>query len=295
MTPTQLLFELSRRRAHGVTLEVAGAGPECGPLVILLHGFPDLWQGWHLQMAPMAAAGYRVLAPNQRGYGESDKPPSISDYDIDQLAEDILALADTEDRDTFSLVGHDWGGIVAWWIAARYPERVERLAVLSAPHPGAFKNYVLRSPTQMLRSAYVAFFQLPWLPEALLRARRHALMYRAVRSTSYPGIFDETDRRYLESGWSRPGALSAMLNYYRALCRRPAASMKVRVHVPTLVMFGRHDPTEEPGLNQASATLCEDCRLVELEDARHWIQREQATRVNDELLAFLPMPARAAG
>ncbi|MGN6547428.1 MAG: alpha/beta fold hydrolase [Aureliella sp.] len=273
-----------------MTLEVGAAGPESGPLVIMLHGFPDFWQGWHLQLRPLAAAGLRVLAPNQRGYGESDKPPRIGDYDIERLAEDVVALADSEQRSTFSLVGHDWGGIVAWWVAARFPERVERLAVLNAPHPGAFKSYLMRSATQMFRSWYVAFFQLPWLPEALLSAHHHALMFRAVQGTSLPGVFDDSDRRYLERGWSCPGSLTAMLNYYRAICRRSTASLQRKVEVPTLLLFGRHDPTEEPGLATASATLCDHCRLVELEQARHWLQREQPDRINEELLAFLPVP-----
>jgi pimeloyl-ACP methyl ester carboxylesterase len=247
-----------------------------------------------MQLGPLASAGFHVLAPNQRGYGNSDKPPLISDYDIDLLAQDILALADAEERATFSLVGHDWGGVVAWWIAATHPERVDRLAILNAPHPGVFKRYILRNPSQMLRSLYVALFQLPWLPETLLSINHHALMYRAVRRTSLPGIFDNSDRCYLERGWSSAGALTAMLNYYRALARRSEQSLRRKVEVPTLLLFGRHDPTEEPGLAHASASLCDECRLVELERARHWIQREEAARVNEELLSFLPAPARIA-
>jgi pimeloyl-ACP methyl ester carboxylesterase len=287
MTPEQLPAQVSRCHVNNITLEVATAGPVEGPLVILLHGFPDLWQGWHLQIAPLAAAGFRVLLPNQRGYGGSDKPRGVSSYDIDVLADDIVALANSEGRATFSIIGHDWGGIVGWWVAARFPHRVDRLAILAAPHPGVFKRYLLRNPTQLLRSWYAAVFQLPWLPEALLSAHDFALMFRAVRSTSQPRVFDHSDRRYLTAGWSQAGSLTAMLNYYRALARRGQSSLQVHVESPVLVMYGRHDPAEEPGLNKASKALCQAAKFVEMEQAHHWLQREEPDRVNRELLAFL--------
>lgn len=287
MTPEHLPVKVANRHVNHVTLEVAQAGPASGPLVILLHGFPDLWQGWHLQMSHLTAAGFRVLAPNQRGYGRSDKPRGVKSYDIDILANDIVALADSEGRTNFSVLGHDWGGIVAWWIAARFPQRVDRLAILSVPHPGVFKSYLLRRPTQLARSWYAALFQLPWLPEAVLGINDFALMFRAVQSTSRHGVFDNSDRRYLNAGWSQAGSLAAILNYYRAIARRSERSLRLRVETPSLVLFGRHDPAEEPGLNRASQALCDNCRFVEFEHARHWPQREEPLRVNSELLSFL--------
>lgn len=287
MTPEHLPFISSRQLIDGVSLEVAEAGPPDGPLIVFLHGFPDLWQGWHLQLPSFLDAGFRVIAPNQRGYGDSDKPIGLAAYDLDLLAGDIIALVDRAGRSTFNLVGHDWGGIIAWWVAARFPERVERMAVLSAPHPGVFKTYLRRSPTQLLRSWYVGFFQLPGLPEWLLSANDFALLFGSVQGTSLPNVFDQSDRKYLRSGWSQRGALTAMLNYYRALARRSARSLQLRIKTPTLALFGRRDPAEEPGLIRASARLCDDCRFIELAEARHWIQREESARVNAELLSFL--------
>lgn len=287
MTPETLPYEERLRQANGVALQVAEAGEPGRPLVILLHGFPDIWQGWHLQIAALEAAGFRVLTPSQRGYGRSDKPEGIAAYDVDRLADDVIALADAEGRSTFSLVGHDWGGIVAWWTAARFPERLRRLAILNAPHPGVFRDYLLRSPTQILKSWYVAFFQIPRLPEAMLSARDYALLFRSVQSTSKPGIFDESDRKRLVAAWREPGALTSMIHYYRALARRRSNSMKLRVTTPTLVLLGTHDPTEEPSLAEASLTLCDDAVLMRLEHARHWIQREEPDLVNRELVRFL--------
>lgn len=289
MTPEPLPFHVARRRVNGLDFDVAEHGPLDGPLVILLHGFPDLWQGWHLQIGVLADAGFRVLAPNQRGYGGSDKPRHISDYDLDVLADDVIGLACDEKRATFSLVGHDWGGVVAWWAAARYPQQVERVAILSAPHPGVFKSYMLRNPVQLMRSSYAGFFQLPWLPEWVLSAHDFALLFRAVQSTSRPGTFDESDRRYLYGGWTQPGSLTAMLNYYRALARRRERTLRQRVHPPVLLLCGQDDPAVEPGLVKAGAACCDEVRIVEIPNARHWIQREAATRVNEELRSFLTL------
>jgi epoxide hydrolase 4 len=287
MTPETLPYEINSRRLNEVEIEYAVAGQPGSPVVILLHGFPDLWQGWHFQVPRLVAAGFRVLAPNQRGYGKSSKPTNVSDYDIDHLASDVLALADAEGCRTFSLIGHDWGGIVAWWVAARAAERVARLVVLNAPHPGVFQNYAFHHPSQLLRSWYVGFFQLPWIPEAVLSVNNYALLFRSVKHTSRPGIFDDSDRRYFVAAWSQPGALTAMINYYRAAARRSAKSLEQRVRVSTLILFGKRDPAEEPGLAEASLSLCDDARLVWLEQSRHWIQREEPEQVTDEILSFL--------
>lgn len=278
------------REVNGLRLQMAIAGEAGRPLVILLHGFPDLWQGWHFQIPMLEAAGFRVIAPNQRGYGKSDKPRGVSHYDIEHLANDILGIADLESAATFSLVGHDWGGIIAWWIAAKHPARVSRLMILNAPHPGIFQPYLLHNPRQILRSWYVGFLQLPWLPEALLSAGNYELLFQSVKRTSLPGIFDESDRRYLVAGWSEKKALTSMLNYYRAIAGRSSASLQGRVSVPTLIQFGKHDPTEEPGLAEASLAECDNGRLIWLEGARHWIQREQARRVTDNIRQFLAAP-----
>lgn len=287
MTPTPLPFSEVRREINGVELEFARAGPSGGPLVILLHGFPDLWQGWHYQIGPLAAAGFRVLVPNQRGYGRSSKPGSVGDYDLDRLAEDIIALADAEGHQSFRLVGHDWGGIVAWWTAAWFPRRVAQLAVLNAPHPAAFWRYASRSPTQFVRSWYVGLFQLPWLPEAILSFNNFQMLFNAMCQASRPGTFDETDRSYLTAGWAVPGSLTAMLNYYRALLRRSRRTLSMDIMVPTLILTGEQDPTEEPGLATTSAEFCQAVQITRFDQAWHWIQREEPQRVTGELLRFL--------
>ena len=170
-------------------MHVAEAGPADGPLVVLLHGFPEFWYGWRHQIGALAAAGYRVLAPDQRGYHLSDRPRGLDAYAVDRLAADVIGLIAARGRDTATVVGHDWGAGVAWWLALRHPSWLERMAILNVPHPAVLLRHLRRDPTQWLRSWYILFFQLPRLPEALLRANDYAGMARGLRRSAQAGTF----------------------------------------------------------------------------------------------------------
>jgi pimeloyl-ACP methyl ester carboxylesterase len=274
---------------NGVTLHAVHSGPEAGPLVLLLHGFPEFWFGWRHQISALAGAGHRVLAPDQRGYNTSDKPMRVADYALDILAADVIGLIDAAGGGAqAALIGHDWGGIVAWWTALRYPERVERLAVLNAPHPVAFRRYLIRHPTQLLRSWYAFFFQLPGLPEAVFRRANWKALARVLRTTSRPGTFRAEDLERYRQAWSEPGAIRAMIHWYRAALRhRPPPPADLIVSVPTLVIWGVHDTALSRGLAEASLALCRDGRLEWVEEATHWVQHEEPERVNRLLLEFL--------
>jgi len=275
-----------RIRLPDLNLHVAEAGPETGSPTILLHGFPEFWYGWRHQIGPLAAAGLRVVVPDQRGYGLSDKPVGLTAYHLDRLAGDVIALADACGFQKVRLVGHDWGGLVAWWVASQYPERIDRLAILNAPHPGIVGAYMRHHPGQMLRSFYVGLFQLPGLPERLLTADRCRALRRALASSSRPGAFAAADLdRYVEA-WLQPGAMTAMLNWYRALVRLPRATPP-RVRAPTLILWGRRDTALQAGLAEASLELCDDGRIRWYDDATHWLAHEQPAAVNADLLGFL--------
>ncbi len=275
-----------RRRANGITLHGIEAGPEDGPLVILLHGFPEFWWGWRYQIAPLTDAGFRVLVPDQRGYNLSDKPEGRSAYDLDTLAKDVIGLADALGRQTFHVVGHDWGGLVAWWTASRYPDRVARMVVLNAPHPSVVGSYMRSHPTQMLRSLYAGFFQIPRLPEAMLSANGHRSLKDALLRTSRRGTFSDEDIALYEKSWLQPGALTAMLNWYRALPLRP--TMKdATVQAPTLVIWGSRDRFLEKGLAEASLALCKAGDIRWIESATHWVHHEEPEVVNEALVGFL--------
>jgi epoxide hydrolase 4 len=201
----------------GVRLHYVERG--AGPLVVLLHGFPQYWGAWRRQIPALADAGFRVVAPDLRGYNLSDRPAGVDAYRTGRLAWDIAMLVERLGAGRAHVVGHDWGGVVAWQLAARHPERVDRLAILNAPHPRRFVAALART-TQALRSWYAGFFQLPWLPERLLAAADFWLLARALRDgTARRGAFDDAEIARHRATWRRPGALTAMVQFYRAALR----------------------------------------------------------------------------
>ena len=281
--------------ANGIKLHTARAGLDQGPLVILLHGFPEFWFGWRYQIGPLADAGYRVLAPDQRGYHLSDKPEGVASYALDALAADVVGLIDAAGRPRAALLaGHDWGGIVAWWVALRHPDRVERLAILNAPHPAAVRHF-WRHPAQLLKSWYVFYFQVPWLPEASLRRDDWRGLAESLRKTSRPGTFTDEDLERYRRAWSEPGAITTMIHWYRALFRaRPRLPADPRIRVPTLLIWGVHDRFIRRELARTSVAFCNSGRLEFFEEATHWVQHEESERVNRLLLHFLGQPAGKA-
>lgn len=276
-----------RLEVNGITLHGIEAGPKEGPLVILLHGFPEFWWGWRYQIEPLAKAGFRVLAPDQRGYNLSDKPEGRRAYALDMLARDVIGLSEALGYGTCSLVGHDWGGLAAWWTASRHPDRIERLVAINAPHPAIAGDYMRRHPSQMLRSSYIGFFQLPYLPEILLSAGGCRNLKRALRRTSRSGTFPEADLAEYETAWSRPGALTSMLNWYRALPFRPPHRSLGQLAMPVLAIWGMQDRFLEFGLCERSLALCLRGRALPVSQATHWVHLEEAETVNGALLDFL--------
>ena len=272
---------------NGITLHAVEAGPENGPLVILLHGFPEFWYGWRYQIEALAAAGYRVLAPDQRGYNLSDKPKEISAYNLDELAADVIGLIDASGREKAYVVGHDWGGAVAWWTAVKYPQRVEKLAILNAPHPKVMRSNLLHNRTQRRKSWYMLMFQMPFLPEWRMRRANWEIGQRALQGTSRPGTFSEADLALYREAWSQPGAATGMLNWYRAIFRsRPARVSSSRVTMPTLIIWGEKDKFLRRELAEQSVNLCDNGQIVFIEGASHWVQHEEPARVNELLLKF---------
>lgn len=277
---THAFVEIHGRSGAPVTLHVVQAGPADGPLIILLHGFPECWYGWKKQIGPLAEAGYRVWVPDQRGYNRSDKPGGIGAYSIDVLVADVVELIDAAGYQKAIVVGHDWGAAVAWWVAATHPERVERLVVLNVPHPAVMKQYASRNIGQMLRSWYIGFFQLPVIPEFMAKLGNWAMLVRTLRSSSRPGTFSDDHIHAYKQAWSQPGAFRAMINWYRAALQRPPAhALSIRIAVPTLLIWGVRDQFLKQDMAQLSIDLCDNGRVVFFENATHWVQHEEAERV----------------
>lgn len=278
--------------ANGVALHVVEAGPEEGRAVILLHGFPEFWWAWREQIQPLADAGFRVIVPDLRGYNLSEAAPGVAAYTLDRLAGDVVALATALAIERFDLVGHDWGGIVAWHVAARHADRVSRLVIMAAPHPDIGLREALADAAQAARSSYVLFFQLPWLPEAMLGAFDFAMLRRKLRASANAGVFDPATLDYYVAAWKRPGRLTAMLNYYRALPLRNARSG--RIATPTAILWGEYDSFLGQHLARASQTYCDDAAIDVIAGTTHWLHHEQPDRVTALILRHLdraPSPA----
>ena len=270
-----------------VRLHTILAGPEDGPLVVLLHGFPEFWYGWHDHVHEFANAGFRVAVPDQRGYNRSDKPDDVEAYRPGELAGDVVGLLDALGRDSGHVVGHDWGAMVAWWTALAHPDRVDHLVPVNVPHPTVFRRTLEASWGQRLRSWYALFFQLPRVPVRVARAGDWALVVQTMRRSSRPGTFSATDFDRYRAAWERPRAYRSMLNWYRAAVRYRDRPPRERVSVPTLVVWGARDRFLVRSMARESADMCDDGSLALFQNATHWVHHEEPARVAARIADFL--------
>jgi len=228
-----------------------------------------------------------VLVPDQRGYNTSDKPRGVRAYGIDTLAGDVVGLIDAMGRDKATVVGHDWGAAVAWWTAIAHPDRVERLVILNVPHPIVMQRH-LRGLKQMRKSWYMFFFQLPWFPERGFLKGDCLRSLRGIQKTANQGTFSDDDMEHYREAWQQPGAMTGIINWYRAAFRvRPARVESVRVRPPTLVIWGLKDQFLGSEMAQPSVDYCVDGRLERIDNATHWVQHDEPDRVNRLLLDFI--------
>ncbi len=269
-------------RRDGLTFDVRDAGPPDGEPVVLLHGFPQDASAWDAVAPALHQHGLRTLAPDQRGYSPMARPRGRAHYRLRETVGDVLALLDAAGLESAHVVGHDWGGIVAWGLGAWHPDRVRTLTALSVPHPGAMAQAVLRSD-QGLRSLYVGLFQLPLLPERLLLAGNGAVLRRLLRGGGLP---DDLVEHYVRR-MQEPGALSAALNWYRAL---PLAGRDPvgRVRVPTLHVWSTGDSFLGRTATEATERFCAaPYRLEVLEGVPHWIPELAPDRVAELVTAHV--------
>ena len=273
---------------NGLQLHTIIAGPRDGKLVVLLHGFPENWYTWRKQIKPLVEAGYRVVVPDQRGYNLSDKPDGIHAYSTDALATDIRELVHTFERERAVIVGHDWGGIVAWRLAMEYPDLVEKLVILNAPHPDAFRRELRENPAQQRKSLYMAAFQLPWLPETLLGQSPLASMNLFFRRNAVnQDAFSSYDLHVMATMLSQPGALTAMLNWYRAAVQRSDRQPSTPVTAPTLIIWGEDDVALGKSLTYGLEAWVPDLKIHYIPNCGHWVQNEAPDEVNAQLLEFI--------
>ncbi|WP_251329325.1 alpha/beta fold hydrolase [Haloplanus pelagicus] len=269
--------------SNGVRLHVVRTGPPDGTPVLLLHGFPECWYGWTPVAGHLADAGYRVLVPDQRGYNASEKPSGVGAYRLPTLAADAAGVLDAVDIGAAHVVGHDWGAAVAWWLALDHPDRVRSLAALNVPHPTVMRRTLGRSWDQRRRSWYFAAFQVPRVPELVAKAGNYRLFERSMRESSRPGTFDDADFERYRAAWRQPGALTATVNWYRAVARYPPDERTDPVEPPTRVVWGAQDRFLRATMARESVAYCRDGRAILLDDATHWLHHEFPDRVAGHL------------
>ena len=276
-------------QSDDIRLHVRAAGAKDAPLVVLLHGFPEFWYGWRHQIAGLADAGYRVVIPDQRGYNLSDAPGGVAAYDLRLLAKDVIAILRAAGRERAHLVGHDWGGVVAWWLGINRPDRVRSLSILNAPHPAVFVRTLPRRPRQLVRSLYILFFQVPVLPEWLLGRAEARGLARLLRMSGHPDANSDKHLSFYRMAWTRPGRLRGMIHWYRAGLRRALRTGVAadRVQAPTLLLWGAKDAALTEELAPLSADRCANARLEIIDGATHWVQHNAPAQVNETILEHL--------
>lgn len=277
--------------ANGLRFEVAEAGSG-DRLALLLHGFPELNFSWRHQMPLLADMGYRVWAPNQRGYGRSSRPQGIAAYAADKLVADAAALIDASGAKEVTLIAHDWGGAIAWHFAIQRARPLVRLVVMNCPHPACFARE-LRTWKQLRKSWYMFFFQLPWLPEKLLTANDA----RAIRGAFHDSAIDKSrfpraDLDVYARAAQAPGAMTAMVNWYRAAARNRTLTSDEAypvIEVPTLLIWGEADMALDIATTEGTGEYVRDFTLLRLPGVSHWVQNEAAEQVNAILREWLTM------
>ena len=282
----------------GVTLAVQTGGPPDAEAIMFLHGFPESHRTWR-DVTPDLARDFRVVAPDQRGFGASDKPEGVEAYKTDRILEDLIALADALGLERFTLVGHDWGGAVAWLAALKHPDRLSRLVIVNAPHPLVFQKSLFDDPAQRAASQYINAFRNPAMEQGIAAMGLETFFTKTFASHADVSLLSDEERQAYLDDWGAPGAMTAMLNWYRASeivvpkvgedARAPAWTMAPfpKIKVPTLVVWAMRDIALLPIQLEGLHDLVEDLRIVTVPDAGHFVPWEQPKTVAAAIRDFM--------
>ena len=270
---------------NGVNLHYVTQGS--GPLMLMLHGFPEFWYSWRYQI-PEFASDFKVVAPDLRGYNDSDKPASQSAYVMNELVRDVEGIITGLGYEKCVLVAHDWGGGIAWSFASKYPQMLEKLIIMNCPHPAKFSEG-LRTPQQLLRSWYMFFFQLPVIPELFLQSQDYQFIENAFKGMAIKkSAFSTEDINVYKDAAAKRGALTAMINYYRNILGSPMFNQNSSIlEVPTLMIWGEEDTALGKELTYGTESYVEDFQIRYISNCSHWVQQEQPELVNQYMREFL--------
>jgi pimeloyl-ACP methyl ester carboxylesterase len=288
-----ILIVTRRIEANGLSFafdEAWDGRGEGDAVALFLHGFPESRYSWRYQLPALAAAGWRAVAPDLRGYGDTDRPPGLEPYRLAHLTADVAALFNALGAKRRLLIAHDWGAVIAWIFAMRGDASLDGLVIMNVPHPAVMRNVLSRSWAQRRRSWYVAFFQLPWLPEAVLTANAARAVGEAFRGMAVDksAFSDEVLDVYRRNAL-KPGAMTAMINYYRANLRElgDPKALTPMIETPTLMIWGEEDAALGLELTDGYAPYVRDFTLARLPSVSHWVQQEAPETVNERLLGWM--------
>ena len=273
-------------RVGAINLHVHFEGETNKEIIIFLHGFPEYGYAWHLQLSFFASQGYYALAPDQRGYNLSSKPKGVKAYLLDHLVADIAVWIQKLTPQKAILVAHDWGGGMAWALAAKHPELLKKLVILNMPHLAVMKKHLRTNVKQILKSWYAAFFQLPLLPELMCRLWNYRFLTGALVRSAKPGTFNKQDLDNYRQAWRKPYALTAMLNWYRAF-KYDIGKKHPKIVVPTLIIWGKQDTALSAEMANDSLAMCKQGELIIINDATHWLHHEKPNEINQMILSFI--------
>ena len=276
-------------KSNGIKIHYVTLGDRGKPLIILLHGFPEFWYAWRTQI-PELAKHFNVVAPDMRGYNDSDKPKGARSYVMDLLVNDVKELIRHAGHETATIIGHDWGGSVAWRLALDYPSVVNKLIVLNSPYPSIFAHHLKTNPGQMLKSWYMFFYQIPVIPEILIRRTMYSFLKKTMQGWAYnKSAFTEEDlQRYVEA-FKKPGTITATINYYRAAFRyKERKGEGGQIQSPTLVIWGKNDRALGVELTKGMEKyFTNSFEIKYIDHCSHWVQHEYPELVNSYILDFL--------
>lgn len=272
---------------NGIRLNLVECGKPEGPSMIFLHGFPDFHHGWRYQAAYFDEQKCHVLMPDQRGYNLSEKPKSVDDYSLDKLSRDIKGIIDSLGR-TVWLIGHNWGGMVAWQIALKFPELLNGLVILNAPHPEVYWDYYKSKKIPFGKNAQNMFFQVPGIAEGLLKMGNWSHFSQQFQKNARKGTITEGDLEKYRQAWNQSGAFSAMLNWQRAFHQQKSyLKTSLKIEVPVLFIHGQQDTALSPQMVKESLSRCNQHYLKQLPNAGHWVQLDQHAVVNQLIHEFI--------
>ncbi len=273
-------------QVNGINLHVFYNGDANSDVIIFLHGFPEYGGAWHRQLSFFAEQSYYALAPDQRGYNLSSKPKGVKAYLLDHLVADMAEWIKQLTTRKVILVAHDWGGGVAWALAAKHPELLQKMVILNMPHLSVMEKHLRTNIKQMLKSWYAAFFQIPLLPELMCRLWNFKFLTGALVRSATPGAFTERNLENYRQAWRQPYALTAILNWYRAF-RYDVGKKHTEVIVPTLIIWGKRDTALSAEMANGSLAMCKQGKLIIVDDATHWLHHEKPNEINRMILSFL--------